>query len=163
MVNEGMDVLGRHIQNGGISVAKAKIDAFVALRSPTSFQELGKDLGTFTWLTDHLPFEAKITAPLHTLLHSGRWEWTETHENAFRALKEVVGGPEVLYPLDLKDGIPPIRVVLDASLVGGGGWICQRETLETARPAVCHSLVFNPAQSNYPVHEQELLALQDLI
>ena len=39
MVNEGMDVLGRHIQNGGISVAKAKIDAFVALRSPTSFQE----------------------------------------------------------------------------------------------------------------------------
>jgi hypothetical protein len=46
MVNEGMDMLGRHIQNGGISVAK--IDAFVALRSPTSFQELGKDLGTFT-------------------------------------------------------------------------------------------------------------------
>jgi hypothetical protein len=39
MVNEGMDVLGRHIQNGGISIAKAKIDAFVALRSPTSFQE----------------------------------------------------------------------------------------------------------------------------
>jgi hypothetical protein len=163
MVNEGMDVLGRHIQNGGISVAKPKIDAFIALRSPTSFQELGKDLGTFTWLTDHLPLAAKLSAPLHTLLHSGRWEWTETHENAFRALKEVVGGPEMLYPLDLKEGAPPIQVVSDASLVGGGGWICQGETIETARPAVYHSRVFNPAQSNYPVHEQELLALQDLI
>jgi hypothetical protein len=41
--------------------------------------------------------------------------------------------------------------------------ICQDETLETARPAVYHSRVFNPAQSNYSVHEQELLALQDLI
>jgi hypothetical protein len=68
MVNEGMDVLGRHIQNGGISVAKAKIDAFVALRSPTSFQELGKDLGTFTWLTDHLPFAAKlVSTPPYTI------------------------------------------------------------------------------------------------
>jgi hypothetical protein len=74
-----------------------------------------------------------------------------------------VGGPEVLYPLDLKEGALPIRVVSDASLVGDGGWICQGETLETARPAVYHSHVFNPAQSNYPVHEQELLALQDLI
>jgi hypothetical protein len=53
--------------------------------------------------------------------------------------------------------------VSDASLVGGGGWICQGETLERARPAVYHSRVFNPAQSNYPVHEEELLTLQDLV
>jgi len=31
MVNEGMDVLGRHIQNGEISIAKAKVDAFTSL------------------------------------------------------------------------------------------------------------------------------------
>jgi hypothetical protein len=37
------------------------------------------------------------------------------------------------------------------------------KTPETARPAVYHSCVCNLAQSNYPVHEQELLALQDLI
>ena len=67
----------------------------------------------------------------------------------------------MLYPLDLKDGAPPIRVVSDASLVGGAGWICQGETLETIRPAIYHSCVFNSAQSNYP--EQELLFLQDLI
>jgi hypothetical protein len=54
MVDERMDVLGRHIQNGGISVAKSKIDTFVALRSPTPFQELGRNLITFTWLTDRL-------------------------------------------------------------------------------------------------------------
>jgi len=35
--------------------------------------------------------------------------------------------------------------------------------LQTARPAVYHSRVFTAPQSNYPVHEQELLALEDLI
>ena len=50
MVNDGMEVLGQHIQNGEISIAKAKVDAFTSLRTPTSFQELGKDLGMFTWL-----------------------------------------------------------------------------------------------------------------
>ena len=64
MVNEGIDVLGRHVQNGEISIAKAKVDAFLALGSPSSFQELGKDLGMFTWLTDHLPFAVSISAPL---------------------------------------------------------------------------------------------------
>src|SRR5215475_1180353 len=47
MVNKGMDVLGRHVQNGEISIAKVKVDAFLALGIPTSFQELGKDLGMY--------------------------------------------------------------------------------------------------------------------
>jgi RNase H-like domain found in reverse transcriptase/Integrase zinc binding domain/Chromo (CHRromatin Organisation MOdifier) domain len=163
MVNEGMDVLGRHVQNGEISIAKAKVDAFLALQSPTSFQELGKDLGTFTWLTDHLPFASSIAAPLHTLYHSGRWEWTESHENAFQQMKQIVGGHEVLVPLDLGPDAPTIRVVTDVSLAGTGGYICQGKTLEDSRPAVYHSRVFTPSQSNYPVHEQELLALEDII
>src|SRR4030095_11329094 len=54
-------------------------------------------------------------------------------------------------------------VVTDASLVGIGGYICQGKTLESARPAIYHSRVFAPAQTNYPVHEQELLALEDTI
>ena len=62
-----MEVLRRHIQNGEISIAKAKVDAFMSLRTPSSFQELGKDLGMFTWLTDHLPWAADVVVPLHTL------------------------------------------------------------------------------------------------
>ena len=101
MENEGVNVLGRHVQNGEISIAKAKVDAFLALRSPTSTQELGRDLGTFNWLTDHLPFAATIAAPLQELSHSGSWHWTPTHEKAFQRMKQLVGGGEVLKPLDL--------------------------------------------------------------
>src|SRR5579871_3642567 len=163
MVNDGMDVLGRHVQNGQISIAKDKVDAFLALRYPTSFQELGKDLGVFNWLTDHLPWAAEIAAPLQELYHSGQWEWRAVHGNAFNRMKALIGGSEVLTPLDLSEKGAPIFVVSDASLSGGGGYICQGETLETAKPAVYHSRVFTPAQMNYPVHEQELLALENIM
>ena len=170
MENEGVDILGRHIQNGEISIAKPKVDAFLALGSPTSAQELGKDLGTYNWLTDHLPWAATIAAPLQELYHSNsaNWEWREVHEVAFKRMKELIAGAEVLVPLDLRteaigNSEKRIFVVSDSSLSGGGGYICQGKTLETARPAVYHSRVFTPAQTNYPVHEQELLALVDLV
>jgi hypothetical protein len=83
-------------------------------------------------------------------------------------MKELIGGAEVLVPLDLREEVKDdlekrIFVVSDASLSGGGGYICQGESLESAKPAVYHSRVFTPAQTNYPVHEQELLALVDIV
>src|SRR5205814_4201408 len=81
----------------------------------------------------------------------------------FNQMKQIVAGSEVLVPLDFGEGAEPIRVVTDASLVGMGGYICQGNTLEASRPAVYHSRVFNPTQTNYPVHEQEPLALEDTI
>ena len=163
MINDGIEVLGRHVQNGQVSIARTKVDSFTTLRSPTSFQELGRDLGAFTWLTDHLAFAAELSAPLHQLYHSGRYEWTETHELAFNKMKELVRGHEVLRPLDFSKDAPPIWTITDASLVGIGGWIAQGESFETAKPAVYHSRVFTSAQSNYVTHEQELLALEDLL
>jgi RNase H-like domain found in reverse transcriptase len=170
MVNDGMDTLNRHVQNGVISVAKAKVDAFLALRSPNSFQELGKDLGMYNWLTDHPPWVAGLAAPLQELYHSGSWYWTANHENAFKQMKQLISGSEVLQPVNLSndesdkpDPAKQIHVVLDASLVAGGGYVAQGKTLESAQPAVYHSCVFTPAQTNYSVYEQEFLALVDII
>ena len=56
-----------------------------------------------------------------------------------------------------------VFVYADASLVGCGGMIAAGESLETAKPVLYHSRVFNPAQSNYPTHEQELLAVVDIL
>ena len=38
MVNDGMDVLGRHIRNSEISIAKAKVNAFTSLQTPRLFK-----------------------------------------------------------------------------------------------------------------------------
>ena len=42
-----------------------------------------------------------------------------------------------------------------------GAWIGQGPTREAARPASFHSRKLTPAQSNYPTHQQETLAIID--
>jgi transposase InsO family protein len=160
--DQPLELLGFEVQHGGYKPEKSKIIAFNALASPTSFQELGRDLGAFTWLTRHLPFANSVSAPLYQPLHADRWMWTATHENAFQRMKDKVQSPQVLTPLDL-DSSEEIFVVTDASLVGTGGWISQGPTLEQSKPAAFHSRVLNSAQSNYPAHEQELLAVVDML
>ena len=151
------------IQNGEITPEVSKVEAFNALPSPQSFQELGKVLGSFTWLSSHVPASQELAAPLHQLLHSERWEWTNTHENAFQEMKKLVLSRRVRRPMPLISDSDKVFVYTDASLVGCGGMIAAGESLETAKPVLYHSRVFNPAQSNYPTHEQELLAVVDLL
>jgi len=40
-----------------------------------------------------------------------------------------------------------------------GAWIGQGPTSDTARPAAFHSRKLTPSQSNYPTHQQEMLAI----
>ena len=160
--DEKFNILEMEIQNGEYKPEHKKINAFGALPSPSSFQELGRDLGAFMWLTSYLPFANSTAAPLYALLHSDRWIWTDTHENAFQSMKRLVQSPQVLQPMDLNENTK-IWVTTDASLVGVGGWISQGETYENSKSVVYHSRVMTPAQSNYPVHEQELLAVVDML
>jgi hypothetical protein len=161
--NEPLMMLGHEVGKGTYRPEAAKVKAFAALRSPSSFQELGRDNGIFGYLTDHLPFANAVAAPLHQLLHADRWEWTATHEEAFRRMKELVEGHYVLHAIDLSSEGEKLWVITDASLVGIGGWIAQGPTIETAKPVAFHSRVLTPTQSNYPVHGQELLAVVDIL
>ena len=76
--DEPLSILGVDIQNGQITPEITKVEAFNALPSPQSFQELGKALGSFTWLSAHIPASQELAAPLHQLLHGERWFWTPT-------------------------------------------------------------------------------------
>ncbi|KDQ09804.1 hypothetical protein BOTBODRAFT_641298, partial [Botryobasidium botryosum FD-172 SS1] len=53
----------------------------------------------------------------------------------------------------------PIWLVTDACLTGASGYICQGADFKSANVIAFWSGKFNPAQQNYPVHEQELLAI----
>ena len=150
-----MNIPGVEIKNGGITPETTKIEAFSALPSPRSFQELGKILGSFTWLSAHIPALQEIASPLHQLLHGEQWFWTDTHENTFQEMKRLVLSRKVRRPIPLLDSGDKVFVFADASLVGCGGMIVAGKSLESAKPVVYHSRVFNPAQSNYPTHEQE--------
>ena len=77
-------------------------------------------------------------------------------------MKKPVQSQKIHRPMPLPSEKEKIFVFADASLVGSGGMIAAGETLETATRVLYHSRVFNPVQSNYPTHEQELLAVVDI-
>ena len=60
--------------------------------------------------------------------------------------------------MDYSPGADPIRVVTDACGNGVGGVVAQGQNWRTAQVAAFYSVKMSPAQCNYPVHEQELLA-----
>ena len=88
--DEPLNVLGVDIQNGEITPETSKIEDFNALPSPQTFQELGRILGSFTWLSANIPASQELAAPLHQLLHGERWLWTDTHESALQEMKKLV-------------------------------------------------------------------------
>ena len=61
--------------------------------------------------------------------------------------------------LDYSTGAPPIWVITDVSKVGTSAVLCQGDNWRTATPIAFTSSMLNAAERNYPVHEQELLAI----
>ena len=61
------------------------------------------------------------------------------------------------------EGAPPIWVTTDGCLTGGGGYVSQGEDPNSADVVGFWSGKWNSAQQNYPVHEQELLALVETL
>src|SRR5882762_2077656 len=97
----------------------------------------------------------KLTGKTHT------WRWTETEQCAFVAVKDIVHKWRTVHRTNLaySPGAPPINLTCDASHTGGSGVMSQGSDLATAHIAAFWSGKFNSAQQNYPVHEQELLAI----
>ena len=112
--DEPLNILGVDIQNGKITPEISKVEAFNALPSPQSFQELGKILGSFTWLSRHVPASQELATPLHQLLHGERWLWTDTHENALWKMKELVMSRKVRRPMPLISDPDKVFVYADA-------------------------------------------------
>jgi hypothetical protein len=78
-------------------------------------------------------------------------------------MKRLVLSRRMRRPMSLISGPDKAFVDADASLEGCGRMIAAGKSLETAKPILYHPRVFNPAHSNYSTHEQELLAVADIL
>lgn len=93
-----------------------------------------------------------------------KWTWNETDQRAFDLVKACVKTHHNLSrkAIDLPSAISgsePMNLTTDASLTGASGVLSQGINRKTADVIAFWSGKFNSAQQNYPVHEQELLAI----
>ena len=86
-------------------------------------------------------------------------------QQSFDRVKQIVSGHRDKHrkALDYSPDANPIYVTTDGCLTGGGGYVSQGETPETAAVTTFWSGKWNAAQQNYPMHEQELLALVETL
>ena len=93
------------------------------------------------------------------------WRWDDTVQRSFEEVKKIVGDhrDQRREALNYAKSAPPIWVTTDACLTGGGGYVSQGNDPSKAKVVSFWSGKWNAAQQNYPVHEQELLALVETL
>ena len=156
MLNE-ITYLGHQISASGITPTPEKVEALKNAKPPTSVSELQSFIGSATYLQRFIPRFADIMVPLYSLLKKGSfWKWASEEQTAFDEVKEALCSTSVLahYSTD-KD----LFLQTDASGVGLGAVLFQREPTGEVRPVGYASRTLTKAEKNYSNIERESLAL----
>ena len=126
------------------------------ISQPRTVKEVPSFLGSLNYFRQFIPGFAALSAPLSELTKKNQtWKWTTKEEDAFTGLKERLSAAPMLHHSDDKR---QTVVHTDASLYAIGGLIGQ-EYGDEIRPFAYWSRKLNPAETRYPTHERELMAM----
>ena len=153
-----LDILGHMIDDNGIHPAPEKIRNIMDWTRPNNQKELQRFNGMVNYISLFMPHAATITAPLTELSGDAEWLWTNLQKTACEAVKRAAEDHKILRRIDY-DNSDMIWLFRDASPTRTGAWIGQGPTRDAARPASFHSRNLTHAQSNYPTHQKETLAI----
>ncbi|KAG9389795.1 hypothetical protein J8273_8473 [Carpediemonas membranifera] len=142
-----VEVCGFIINSSGRSVSPGRVAALKELPAPTTVTELRRTMGKFNHLANYLPQLSSATAPLNALLKGSpkkldKLPWTEEHDKAFAALKELCTDNKAL-------ALPNLTckwtLETDASTIAAGGVLWQHEG-DTKKPLAYFSKTFTETQ-----------------
>lgn len=162
-VQPSVKYLGHVLSDQGLHTDSTTVQAVKDFPVPSNVQQLRSFLGLTNYYRKFINNYATLAQPLTDLLkgtitRSISVLWTEQlHGTAFTTLKNALCTAPILCTYN------PARetcIFTDASQHGVGVALCQRSSVEDIWHVVEYaSKRFSDAESRYPVHEQELLAL----
>jgi hypothetical protein len=151
-----VEFLGHIIDAQGLHMMQDKIKAVTEWPNLKSVDDVRSFLGTVGYYRKFIRMFSDVAAPLTALLHTGaKFEWSEPQQKAFDELKQAVTKQPVLILPDLDQ---PFVVTTDASGYAVGATLSQ-DRGAGQQPIAFLSKKMLPAEKNYAVHEQELLAI----
>jgi hypothetical protein len=153
---EATSFCGTVVTTEGIQLDKSKLDALFNMRLPRNIKDVQSFLGLCNWFRDFIPDFATITLPLTNLTKKNtKFIWTSLEQGAVIHMLHLISEAPCLKYFD-----PHLEttVYTDASEYGIGGWIGQTHP-DGIHPVIFWSRKLIPAETNYPTHERELLAL----
>jgi hypothetical protein len=149
--------LGHVVGREGIHPDPEKIEKIRNFPVPTNLTQLRSALGLFSYYRKFIKDFSKIAKPMLTLLKKETpFNWTEKQQRAFDYLKgRLIQAPILTYP----DFEQPFIIYTDASGTGLGAVLAQIRDDEKEHVIAYASRSMNQAETNYPITDQECLAV----
>ena len=159
---EEVQFLGHMISSRGMKKTTEFMNKIKSYRRPENTRELREFLGLVNYQRKFIPGCSEIAKPLSGLTGGDRNKklvWTEEMEESFESLKrEAAKEIELTYP-DYRENAEPMELSVDASGVGAGACLAQRQEGEY-KIIEYASMTFSGAQKRYSTTERELAALR---
>lgn len=148
--------LGHVLSDKGVSTDPDKTKSIQDWPVPVDVKGIRSFLGIVSYYRRFIPRFATIAAPINHLLKKDvPFVWSSECQQAFELLKSrLLTAPVLVLP----DPSRPFTIATDASKVAIGGVLLQDHGLGL-QPVEYISRTMIPAERNYPVGQQELLAI----
>ena len=155
-----VEFLGHVVCKEGVKVNERKVQAVQAWPEPKDPTQVRSFLGLAGFYRRFIQGFSNLAAPLTNLTRKGtEWQWGDQEQKAFQRLKEALPTTPVLAIPDPKSPFEvQYEVYTDASGFAIGAVLMQDQG-KGLQPIAYESKKMTPAECNYPVHEQELLAV----
>ena len=149
--------LGHILNHEGIKPNPQKVEAIHKIKPPKNRTQIRRFLGMTGFYRKFIPDYATRARVLYTLTKKNvEWTWNEDHQKAFDDLKEALTSETLLvYPNFSQEFV----VTTDASNVGIGGILSQKDKEGNLRPVAYTAKLLNSAQRNYSTLDRELAAI----
>ena len=152
---QSISFLGHVVSGKGISMEEDKVKAIKEWPAPTTVTAIRSFLGLAGYYRRFVKEFSKIAMPLTDFTHRKKFDWTELQQNSFVQLKQAISSAPVLI---IPDDSLPYLVTTDASGSAVGATLIKIKGMGFSR--LLSFLQENViCREDYPVHEQELLAI----
>jgi len=152
-----VEFLGFKINRSGVTPNEQKTAALKYYPRPTNVKAVKRFLGMASYYRKFIPGFSTISEPINRLLKKeNRFKWTPQCEDSFKRLLTALTDPPILsYPDFNKDFV----LETDASTVGLGAVLGQKDPTGINKPIAYASRMLNNAERNYSATELECLAI----
>jgi len=134
-----------------------KVEAIDKWEPPTTVRGVRGFVGFANYYRDFIPEFFDIARPLTNLIKKDvPFKWTKDCQTAFTKLKELLKYAPVLAAFD---PARESRVEADSSGYAIGGALQQKDDQGRWRPVAFYSKKLLPAESNYQIHDKEMLSI----
>ena len=154
---ERVKFLGFLVDRFGVEIMDKTKQKVFDFPRPTNRKEVQRFLGLVNYLRKFIPNLHKLTKTIQQLAHKDKkWEWTDVQESEFAAIQSAVEEANfLLHPDETKH----FYILCDASIVGVGGVLAQKDENGELRPIAFVSKKFTETQQRWHVSEQEAFAV----